>query len=280
MRPVKARGVLHPHAIGTVFSLERRSPPPDLARFVEVHWRVSWDLRGREPYRSQVLPHPCVHLVFEPGGAAVHGISRRRFERLLEGTGWALGTKFLPAGIEPFTRLAVRELTDRVLGLGEVFGDAGARLERACPPQLGPDHALARVHRFLRDRIPSAPDPRRELTEEVLADMRQAAPGERVADVAVRHHVSERTLQRLFSAYVGIGPKWVLQRYRLHEAVEQLQAQREVDWARLALELGYYDQAHFTRDFRSLVGRTPAQYDADRTAPIRASAAGGGASIS
>lgn len=69
---------------------------------------------------------------------------------------------------------------------------------------------------------------------------------------------------RLFAAYVGIGPKWVLPRYRLHEAVEQLQAQNEVDWSPLALELGYYDQAHFARDFRSLVGRTPAQYDAAR----------------
>jgi AraC-like DNA-binding protein len=264
---VRTRGVLHPEAIGTVFSLERRRPPADLARLVDVHWLVSWDLRSQEPYRSQVLPHPCVHLVFEPGGAAVHGISRQRFERRLEGAGWAVGTKFLPAGIEPFSRLPVRELTGRVLGLPAVFGDAGARLEQACPPQLGPDHALARVHRFLRDRLPGAPDPRRELVELVVADMRDAAPGERVADVAARHHVSERTLQRLFSAYVGIGPKWVLQRYRLHEAVEQLQGQGSIDWARLALELGYYDQAHFVRDFRSLVGRTPAQYDAERTVP-------------
>jgi AraC-like DNA-binding protein len=191
---VTTRGVLHPEAIGTMFSLERCRPPADLARFVDVHWLVSWDLRGREPYRSQVLPHPCAHLVFEPGGATVHGISRGRFERRLDGAGWAVGTKFLPAGIEPFSRLPVRELTDRVLGLSAVFGD-------------------------------------------------------------------------LFSAYVGIGPKWVLQRYRLHEAVEQAQGQGTVDWARLALELGYYDQAHFVRDLRSLVGRTPAQYDAERAPP-------------
>jgi AraC-like DNA-binding protein len=261
---VKTRGVLHPNAIGTVFSLERRPPPNDLARFVDVHWLVSWDLRGRPAYRSQVLPHPCVHLVFEPGGAAVHGISHRRFERRLEAAGWAVGTKFLPAGFAPFSAKPVRELTDRVLGLSEVFGDAGSELEQACPPQLGPDHALARVHQFLRDRAPTAPDPRRELADAVVADMLRAAPGERVADVAARHHVSERTLQRLFSAFVGIGPKWVLQRYRLHEAIERLEAGRGVDWARLALELGYYDQAHFARDFRALVGRTPAQYDAAR----------------
>jgi AraC-like DNA-binding protein len=260
------RGVLDPDAIGRVFSLERRPPPADLAPYVDSHWLVTWDLRGREPFHSQVLPHPCVHLVFEPGGASVHGIAHERFDRRLSDAGWAVGTKFRPAGFQPFSRRAMTELTDRVRPLADVFGDDGARLERACPPQLGPDHALAQVRRFLRERLPGAPDRRRELTETVVADMLSASPSERVADVAARHHVSERTLQRLFATYVGIGPKWVLQRYRLHEALEQLQAQAEIDWARLALDLGYYDQAHFANDFRALVGRTPTEYDAGRQA--------------
>ena len=67
-------------------------------------------------------------------------------------------------------------------------------------------------------------------------------------------------MQRLFQQYVGIGPKWVISRYRLHEAVEQLAADRSVDWTRLALDLGYFDQAHFIRDFKRLVGRTPADF--------------------
>jgi AraC-like DNA-binding protein len=260
------RGVLDPDAIGRMFALERRPAPADLAPYVDSHWLVTWDLRGREPFRSQVLPHPCVHLVFEPGGAAVHGIAHERFERRLTDAGWAVGTKFRPAGFQPFSRRAMPELTDQVRGLADVFGEAGAVLERTCPPQLGPDHALAHVHRFLRERLPATPDPRRELAEAVVAGMLWASPSDRVADVAARHHVSERTLQRLFATYVGIGPKWVLQRYRLHEAVEQLQAQAEIDWARLALDLGYYDQAHFARDFRALVGRTPAEYEAGRPA--------------
>ena len=267
------RGVLDPDAIGSQFSLERRAPPAELAPFVELHWLVTWDLRGRAPFRSQVLPHPSVHLVFEPGGAAVHGIAHERFERRLHDAGWAVGTKFRPAGFQPFSARPMTELTDRVISLADAFGDGGARLQRACPPQLGPEHALAHVHRFLRERLPVHPDPRRELTADIAADMLSAVPGERVADVAGRRHLSERTLQRLFATYVGVGPKWVLQRYRLHEAVEQLQAEREIDWARFALDLGYYDQGHFARDFRALVGRTPAEYEAARAAPA-ATAAG------
>ena len=56
----------------------------------------------------------------------------------------------------------------------------------------------------------------------------------------------------------------MLQRYRLHEALAQLHAGTDTDWARFALGLGYYDQAHFVRDFRALVGRTPLQYARER----------------
>jgi AraC-like DNA-binding protein len=60
--------------------------------------------------------------------------------------------------------------------------------------------------------------------------------------------------------------RWTLQRHRLHEAIEQLGAGRGTDWTRLALDLGYFDHAHFIRDFRAVVGRTPAEYEAEAAA--------------
>ena len=60
--------------------------------------------------------------------------------------------------------------------------------------------------------------------------------------------------------YVGIGPKWVIKRYRLHEAIARIQDGAPVDWAALAAELGYFDQSHFGRDFRALVGQSPTGY--------------------
>ena len=76
----------------------------------------------------------------------------------------------------------------------------------------------------------------------------------RVSDAAREHGLSTRALQRLFSRYIGAGPKWVLQRYRLHEAAERIAAGDRGDWAQVAAELGYADQADFIRDFRALVG--------------------------
>ena len=99
-----------------------------------------------------------------------------------------------------------------------------------------------------------------------VARMREAAPGTRVSDIAADRSVSVRTLERLFARYVGVSPKWVLQRYRLHEALEQLAGQAAPDYSRLAVDLGYFDHAHFIRDFRAVAGRSPAEYERELTA--------------
>ena len=78
--------------------------------------------------------------------------------------------------------------------------------------------------------------------------------------MAARHGVSVRTLQRLFRRWVGVSPKWVLQRFLLQEAAERVDEAGAEDAAATAVELGYYDQAHFINDFRAAVGRSPRRY--------------------
>ena len=81
-----------------------------------------------------------------------------------------------------------------------------------------------------------------------------------VQQLSGRVQLSVRRLQILFREYVGVGPKWVIRRNRLHDAADQLANGQEIDLASLAQALGYFDQAHFTSDFEKLVGRPPAEY--------------------
>jgi AraC-like DNA-binding protein len=255
------RGILRPEAVGRVFELRRTPPVDELAHLIERHWVVSWDLRGRPPYRQEVAGHPCVNLVFEPHGAAVFGVHRRPDSRTLTGRGWAVGTKFRPGGFSGFYGRPVHELTDRFARLEDVFGRDGARLADHGADAPDPQARIAAIEAFLRDRLPP-PDPEIDLVHEVVLDMLEVVPGTTVDALARRHAVSTRTLQRLFRRHVGVGPKWVLRRYRLHEAAEQLAAGERHDWTSLALDLGYFDHAHFIRDFRAVVGRSPAEYEA------------------
>ena len=82
----------------------------------------------------------------------------------------------------------------------------------------------------------------------------------RVAQVEEQCGVGTRTLQRLFERYVGVSPKWVLSRYRMHDVVTDLDAGYGGSLADLAAKYGWFDQAHFTREFTDLVGVPPGSY--------------------
>ncbi len=94
------------------------------------------------------------------------------------------------------------------------------------------------------------------MVERVSAD----AELRRVTALAEVFGMPERRLQRLFAEYVGVSPKWVIRRARLLEAARRADAGDVVDWAALALDLGYADQAHLTRDFTATLGVPPARY--------------------
>lgn len=83
----------------------------------------------------------------------------------------------------------------------------------------------------------------------------------RVEQIAALAATSSRTLERRFRRCVGKSPKWVMiRRYRLIDAAERLRSEENLSVIDLAQELGYFDQAHFVRDFKALVGDTPSSY--------------------
>jgi AraC-like DNA-binding protein len=68
---------------------------------------------------------------------------------------------------------------------------------------------------------------------------------------------------------VGLGPKTLIQRYRLHDAADRLAEDPQADLARLAAELGWSDHAHFTHDFKDLIGLPPSEYAAQCASAAR-----------
>ena len=94
------------------------------------------------------------------------------------------------------------------------------------------------------------------IVERIIADRSLL----RVDQVAAEFDIGVRRLQRLFADHVGVSPKWVIQRYRLFDAVEAAARGDEVNWADLAVQLGYSDQAHLVRSFTAAVGMPPDRY--------------------
>ncbi|MGA2930170.1 MAG: helix-turn-helix domain-containing protein [Solirubrobacteraceae bacterium] len=143
-----------------------------------------------------------------------------------------------------------------MLTLLEAFGAEGAKLDATLAGALDVSAIIAEVTAFLRACRPP-PDPQRLLVMQIAEAMRVASPGTRVAEVAARFALAPRTIQRLFAEHVGATPKQVLQRFRRQEAIDRLSEETGTNLARLAAELGYFDQAHLARDFRATLGRSP-----------------------
>ena len=251
------RGVLHRLAVGE-FAHGRLEAPPDLADRIAHFWSVRWNLAGLPPQVQETLPHPNVHLVMEPGTAAAWGVHTGRWTRTLEGRSSAFGIKFRPGAFRAVLGRAVSSIADGVVCAEALFGADAAALDAI--PACATDTAAAELAAtFLRARLPPADEPSllaSRIVDSVADDLALHSADE----LARRADMSLRALQRLFNEYVGVGPKWVINRYRMHEAVARVQAGEAVSWAALAQDLGYFDQAHFIADFRKLVGRTPGDY--------------------
>jgi AraC-like DNA-binding protein len=255
----RAKGVVAPGLAGKTFRMGRYLPPPDLAPFLEHYWIVEWDLRGQPPFVQRTLPYPSVHLVFDRARSGVFGVSTGAFDYTLQDAGKVCGLKFRPGAFRGLLGRPVYTLTDQVLALSAVFGwdDAGA--QAAVLEQLDDAGMIAAADALLQDALP-APDPQVERIAAILRTV-ESTPGlTQVEALAAGAGLHVRSLQQLFSEYVGVSPKWVIRRFRLHEAADRLAHGAEVDLGALALDLGYFDQAHFTSDFRRLVGQAPGHY--------------------
>jgi AraC-like DNA-binding protein len=261
MSPVtdSVRGVLRPAAESGRFHHGRVAPSAGLRDIVQHFWSVHWDRCGGEPFVPETLPHPNVHLVFEARGAKIFGVHTGRFTTRLEGEGWVFGVKFRPGAFRPFLGRSVTSLRDRTVPIDEVFGARGAALARKIVDLDSDAEKAAVVERFLTDQLPPI-DPNVERACSIVAEIAEDRAIVSVEQIVEQWGVRKRALQQLFNEYVGVGPKWVINRYRLHEALERLHTGTRINFTELAMELGYFDQAHFIRDFRKLVGCSPAAY--------------------
>ncbi|OZB94166.1 helix-turn-helix domain-containing protein [Paenibacillus sp. XY044] len=256
---IKPIGLLNVNKEAPKFTVSLHSPAMDLAHFIEHYWVVHWDLRGQEPHLQESLPHPSVHLVFEQDNSRVVGVIKGRFSILLREQGAVFGVKFRPGAYYPFLNRPVSAITNRTVSFENVFGMSSQALEHQLFAQETPEQMIPFAEFFIRERLPE-PDSHVDLINTIIQCVISDRSIIKVEDIVKRFSIPIRQLQLLFRQYVGISPKWMIQRYRLHEAVEKMTNRDIPDWSKLALDLGYYDQAHFIKDFKSIIGKSPEEY--------------------
>lgn len=258
---VESRGHLNPG--DPEVSLSRF--PIGLDELVRWAWVVRWDVAPGRTSVQRVLQYPSFNLVVDPLGAHLHGPKTVVDTRELAGRSWVAAVLLRPAALPLLSTTPPAALR----GAAEPVPDApvdrvrSAMDEPADPDRersaggTSPDTAVASV---LRDWL--APCAARvgevgRLVNRACALAEERTDLVRADQLAAQVGVTPRTLERLVRAHIGLTPRWLIECRRLQHAATALRLAPDTDLAVLAADLGYADQAHFTRRYRTVVGETP-----------------------
>lgn len=243
-------------------------PRYPLSRFVECFWALESDA---PPVNSErILPDGCVELILNFAAEFTQHCGERRELQprnflvgqmtgpiLISPTGpvQLIGIRFHPGGTAPFLRLPLHEITDQVVELGSVSSKLERELLRVSSDAATLTQKIVAIEEFLTSELLSyETDPRLMMLATRIVDSGGLVSVDQLASDA---GISSRQLERRFLREIGLGPKLlgrIIRFQQVFRAVEQCDA----SWATVAIECGYYDQAHLIRDFHQFARQTPA----------------------
>jgi AraC-like DNA-binding protein len=240
------------------------APPAALRDYVECFWT-----RGAASASNgdhHVIPDGCIDLVLtygstafdeSPAAALAVGTMTRPLSVGANEAGAYVGVRFWPGRARPFLGIPASEITDLRISVADLSRRTDARLVNIQHGELGSWRAdlEALLMRQLANAQPLDPT----IDAAVRAILR-AGGNLSIAALAPALGVTRQHLARAFSTHVGIPPKTFARVARVRRVLAKARVAARVDWAVLALDAGFYDQAHLAGDVRELTGRTPTEW--------------------
>src|SRR5690242_17792614 len=256
-------------------AFHQRVPAPPLDVLVEKLW--DWDMPPAPHRYERVLPQPGTQLIINLHEDQTRVYTDDAERRCLRSSGSVLGgpqlcsqiidtaeqirvmgAVFRPGGAGALTGEDMAALEGRDVDLAALFGRHAAALRQRLLETPQPARRLALLERWLRERMRL---PRVEpCVAHALAWLERTPQAARIGSLAQETGVSERRLGRLFRRQVGYGPKQYARLLRFRAVVAQVHGHPRVDWAAVAADGGYCDQAHLAHEFRRFAGVTPGAF--------------------
>lgn len=171
------------------------------------------------------------------------------------------GIQFHPGGSFPFFRIPASEIVNSDISLDCLWSESAAEMRERLLEADSISAMFATAENILMAQIARP----LELHPAVTFAARQFCTNPHITTVAsVRDAIglSHRRFAQLFQDQVGLTPKSFCRVRRFQRVLQQIRASQTIEWTRIALDCGYYDQAHFIHDFQSFSGFTPTGYAA------------------
>lgn len=248
-----------------------------LSSLIKCFW--SLDAPATEiPEKQTIIPDGCMEMIFQYGdryrqfmddGSSIVQPRCFVFGQIstpleIEPTG-AIGmiaARFHPDGFAPFLTLPVSEMKNRAVGLVELFGKKGKALEEEVLDAATNEERIVIIERFLLNELhtPANIDRLAKLSVDLLLQSKGQVS---VDEIAGQLNSNRRQLERRFSSAIGLSPKQLSKIIRLQATLKMMEQKQFTSLTALAYESGYFDQAHFIKDFKEFTGSSPRQFYAD-----------------
>jgi AraC-like DNA-binding protein len=256
-----------------------RSPHPALAPFIKTFWYA------RDPHAThrhqRVLPTGRAQIVInlardyltdanhptnplEPSPAAIFlGIHSHHQQIDAIDLTELIGILFHPGGTVPFFPDPTHVFTNRETSLEDLWANAAANLRNDLREAHTPARKFDLLDFALCHRLSESKTQRRTPSiDYALTHVHQFPGATTITELTRDMGISPRRLSQLFREQIGVSPKLYCRIQRFQQAVQQMHRGADIRWAELALTCGYYDQAHFTNDFRAFSGLNATAYTA------------------
>lgn len=261
-------------------SYKIHAPAPVLARFVEFFW--FFDDLAVSHAMERVLPQGSFELVIDlretPRKLFTNDAqtSWRNFRRawisgahakfkvidVLPGA-CMIGVHFRPGGAAPFLDLPCEELMERVEEIDAIWGSAGLELRQKLLETPSVQQKFGLLEEFLLARLCRA-NAHFGALDFALGRLLEEPSTTVIAELASELGISHKHFIAQFRARVGLTPKVFCRIRRFQQALSEIERRNALDWVSLAADAGYFDQAHFIKDFGAFSGLNPSRYMTER----------------
>lgn len=247
-------------------------PHPLLRRYIKCYWSLDADAQNTLS-REKVFPDGCTELIFHYGDlfrkyaagetgfqprSFIHGQISSFIELEASGRTGIFSVRFHPNGLKAFVPFAISATTGEYAGIGDCWGKAGRELEDRMLNAASQVERVQLVNNFLLHRLNATQED--QLIGHCVDTITRAQGNIHIEQLAAELYISRRQLEKRFVTSVGLSPKQFSRITRFQSVLALIGQRQFSSLTDLAYEGGFYDQAHFIKDFKTFTGLNPRQY--------------------
>ncbi|PCK31148.1 AraC family transcriptional regulator [Pseudoalteromonas piscicida] len=251
-------GVLHQQQSAPNYQLRRYFPCTELKGLVEQFWFVDWCLPDNKAHTQRNLPDPNFHLLLSTDEIKIIGPVSKVYDYTMHGKGQILGVKFRVGALVEQFDITPLACVDKTFSLEHLCDVPSSSLISSLTTASDDAERVTVLSQFLMPfALPLSTGA--AMAEDILNTLQDHSDIFTVEQLAEHCDMPIRKIQRLCQHYIGFSPKWLIRKYRLHQALALLESDA-ITMADIVAQLDYTDQSHLIRDFKEIIGTTPNRY--------------------